>query len=158
MTQLSDYLNSLNRDDWSSRRIEDEAAKLGHRLNFTTAARYLKGNHPAKPSDAVLAAFAAVFRSDLNDLRAVAGRPPAAGRFELPAEADTLDPDERQAIVNLVRVMARNKTLGTPTGDSMSVPDDLMVDYELTRGQSTEGGLDAVNRQREERQRDARPR
>lgn len=109
MTQLSDLLNSLNRNDWSTRKIEDEATKLGHSLNFTTASRYLAGDHPAKPTAKVLAAFAAVFNVDVNRLREAAGQGRVSERFELPPEADMLDPDERRAVVNLVRVMARKK-------------------------------------------------
>lgn len=109
MTQLSDLLNELNRNEWSTRKIEDEAAKLGHSLNFTTASRYLTGDHPAKPTAKVLAAFAAVFNVDVNVLREAAGQGPVSDRFELPPEADMLDPDERRAVVNLVRVMARQK-------------------------------------------------
>lgn len=109
MTQLSDLLNELNRNEWSTRKIEDEAAKLGHSLNFTTASRYLAGDHPAKPTAKVLAAFAAVFNVNVNVLREAAGQGPVSDRFELPPEADMLDPDERRAVVNLVRVMARKK-------------------------------------------------
>ena len=109
MTQLSDLLNELNRNEWSTRKIEDEAAKLGHSLNFTTASRYLTGDHPAKPTAKVLAAFAAVFNVNVNVLREAAGQGPVSDRFELPPEADMLDPDERRAVVNLVRVMARKK-------------------------------------------------
>lgn len=109
MTELSKLLNELNRNELSTRRIEDEAAKLGHKLNFTTAARYLSGRHPKNPSATVLDAFAAVFRVDPNRLRDAAGLPPLGEPFELPPEARALDPDERQAIINLVRVMARRK-------------------------------------------------
>lgn len=181
MTALSDLLNSLNREKWSSREIENRADKAGQKVSYAAVSRYLNGNHPAKPSAQVLEAFAAVFGTDVNRLRAAAGQGPVSDRFELPPEADMLDPDERRAVVNLVRVMARRKAEDdatqasedqagthpdvqstrdrTPMSDSaVSVPDDPMVDYEITKGRSTEGGLDALNREREERgARDAHP-
>lgn len=89
-----------------------EAEKRGHKLNFATASRYLRGDHPAKPSAQVLAAFAAVFGTDVNRIREAAGQAPTADRFELPPEADMLNPDERRAVTELVRVMARQKRAG----------------------------------------------
>lgn len=112
MTALSDLLQSLNRRGLSTRQIEAEAEKRGHRLNFATASRYLRGDHPAKPSAQVLAAFAAVFGTDVNRIREAAGQAPTADRFELPPEADMLNPDERRAVTELVRVMARQKKVG----------------------------------------------
>lgn len=109
MTALSDLLNSLNREKWSSREIENRADKAGQKVSYAAVSRYLNGNHPAKPSAQVLEAFAAVFGTDVNRLRAAAGQGPVSDRFELPPEADMLDPDERRAVVNLVRVMARRK-------------------------------------------------
>ncbi|AZL13825.1 hypothetical protein CXR25_14085 [Brevibacterium aurantiacum] len=129
MTALSDLLNNLNRREFSSRQIATEAEKRGHKLNFATASRYLRGDHPAKPSAPVLAAFAAVFGTDVNKIREAAGQAVAHDRFELPAEADTLDPDERRAITELVRVMARQKKAGegnagspTPMNDAGGKP------------------------------------
>lgn len=112
MTALSELLRSLNRRDLSTRQIEAEAEKRGHRLNFATASRYLRGDHPAKPSAQVLAAFAAVFGTDVNRIREAAGQAAIADRFELPPEADMLNPDERRAVADLVRVMARQKKAG----------------------------------------------
>lgn len=120
MTALSDLLQSLNRRDLSTRQIEAEAEKRGHRLNFATASRYLRGDHPAKPSAQVLAAFAAVFGTDVNRIREAAGQAPTADRFELPPEADMLNPDERRAVTELVRVMARQKKAGD--GSEHSAP------------------------------------
>lgn len=112
MTALSDLLNELNRENWSTRQIEDRTERLGMKVSNGAVGRYLKGTHPAKPSPRVLKALAAVFRVDENRLREAANQAPTLDRFELPAEADVLDPDERQAVVNLVRVMARNRKAG----------------------------------------------
>lgn len=118
MTALSDLLNTLNHQGWSTRKISAEAENRGHKLNFATASRYLRGDHPAKPSAQVLSAFAAAFRVDVNRIREAAGQSATNDRFELPAEADTLDPDERRAITELVRVMARQKKAGEGNADS----------------------------------------
>lgn len=112
MTALSNLLNELNVNELSSRQIEAAAEKRGHKLSYATASRYLKGTHPATPSADVLEALAAVFSTDVNNLRHAAGQPSVSDRFELPPEADQLDPDERQAVVNLVRVMAGKKKAG----------------------------------------------
>lgn len=108
-TRLSRLLNELNHQELSTRQIEAAAEKAGHSLSYATASRYMKGTHPATPSAEVLRALAAVFRVDVNRLREAAGQPPEMTRFELPSEADVLSAEERQAIINLVRVMAREK-------------------------------------------------
>lgn len=123
MTALSDLLNSLNREKWSSREIENRADKAGQKVSYAAVSRYLAGNHPARPSAQVLAAFAAVFGTDVNRLREAAGQGPVSDRFELPAEADMLDPDERRAVVNLVRVMARRKAHHDHQGEAEPGPE-----------------------------------
>lgn len=119
MTALSNLLNDLNVNGLSSRQIEAAAEKRGHKLSYATASRYLKGTHPDSPSADVLEALAAVFSTDVNKLRAAIGQPYVSDRFELPPEADQLDPDERTAVVNLVRVMAGKKKAGE---DNASTP------------------------------------
>lgn len=109
MTALSDLLDSLNREQWSSREIAERAAKRGVSVSHTAIARYMAGNHPVRVSAKMLAAFAVAFGVDVNKLREAANAPDVHERFELPPEADMLNPDERQAVVNLVRVMARGK-------------------------------------------------
>lgn len=118
MTALSDLLNRLNTQEWSTREIERRSDKAGMKVSNGAIGKYLNGTHPSEPSDRVLRAFAAVFGTDVNKIRKAAGQAPTADRFELPPEADTLNPDERRAISDLVRVMARQKKAGEGNADS----------------------------------------
>lgn len=106
MSGLSDYLSALNRDRaWSARRIEQEAAKHGHQISYASASRYLNGTHPTNPSPDMLAALAAAFGVDINDLRAAAGHPGIGKPFDLGPEAARLTDAQREAIRHVVRVM-----------------------------------------------------
>lgn len=120
MTALSDLLNRLNTQEWSTREIERRSDKAGMKVSNGAIGKYLNGTHPSEPSDRVLRAFAAVFGTDVNKIRKAAGQAPTADRFELPPEADTLTSDERRAITELVRVMARQKKAGD--GDAEATP------------------------------------
>ncbi|MCD1287290.1 hypothetical protein CV023_15860 [Brevibacterium sp. CCUG 69071] len=120
MTALSDLLNRLNTQEWSTREIERRSEKAGMKVSNGAVGKYLNGTHPSEPSDRVLRAFAAVFGTDVNKIRKAAGQAPTADRFELPPEADTLSLDERRAITELVRVMARQKKAGD--GDVEATP------------------------------------
>lgn len=122
MTALSDLLNRLNVQDWSTREIERRSEKAGLKVSNGAVGKYLNGTHPSEPSDRVLRAFAAVFGTDVNKIRKAAGQAPTADRFELPPEADTLNPDERRAITELVRVMARQKRVGDGDADRAATP------------------------------------
>lgn len=123
MTALSDLLNRLNVQDWSTREIERRSEKAGLKVSNGAVGKYLNGTHPSEPSDRVLRAFAAVFGTDVNKIRKAAGQAPTADRFELPPEADTLNPDERRAITELVRVMARQKKAGDGSGNATPMND-----------------------------------
>lgn len=103
MSGLSDYLNSLNRDGWSTRRISEEAEKRGHRLSNATASRYLSGKHGA-PGQDVIEAFAAVFHVQPARVREAAGLPGLGQPFELGAEAARLTGPQREAIRTTVRL------------------------------------------------------
>lgn len=103
MSELSDYLNAHRPDGMSLRHIQKEAERRGHKLNFSTAGRYLAGDH-RKPSEEVLQAFAAVFSVDVNTLRELANLGPTGEPFELGPEAAALTGPQRDAIRHLVRV------------------------------------------------------
>ena len=103
MSELSDYLNTHRPDGMSLRHIQKEAERRGHKLNFSTAGRYLAGDH-RKPSEEVLQAFAAVFSVDVNILRELSNLGPTGEPFELGPEAAALTGPPRDAIRHLVRV------------------------------------------------------
>ncbi|HEX7349634.1 hypothetical protein [Brachybacterium sp.] len=103
MSGLSDYLNSLNRDGWSTRRISEEAEKRGHKLSNATASRYLSGKHGA-PGQDVIEAFAAVFHVQPARVRQAAGLPGLGQPFELGADAARLTGPQREAIRTTVRL------------------------------------------------------
>lgn len=105
VSELSRLLNELNRDDWSLRAIERKAADAGHKLSYSTASGYLSGKHP-RPTPEILAAFAAVFRVDVNKLREAAGMPTISGEpLDLGPESARLNTEQRAAIRHVVRVM-----------------------------------------------------
>ena len=104
MSGLSDYLQRLNKDSWSLRRISQEAERHGHQVNYTTVRKYLNGEHGA-PSAEVLAALAAAFRVDVNDMRDAASRPGVGEPFQLGAESARLTASQRDAVRHVVRVM-----------------------------------------------------
>lgn len=103
MSGLSDYLNSLNREGWSTRRISEEAEKHGHKLSNATASRYLSGKHGA-PGQEVIEAFAAVFHAPAAQVREAAGLPGLGQPFELGADAARLTGPQREAIRTTVRL------------------------------------------------------
>lgn len=108
MSELSKILNEANINNWSLRDIEKQANKHGHKLNYSTAGKYLSGRH-GEPTAEVLQAFADIFRLDVNDLRAASSLPSIGEPFILPAEAAQLTPAEREAIRNIIRVMIEEK-------------------------------------------------
>lgn len=104
MSGLSDLLQRLNTEHWSSRRIEREAAKHGHQLSNATAAKYIRGDHPDRPGADTLQAFADVFSTDVDRLRTAAGLPGLGQPFELGADAARLTGPQREAIRTTVRL------------------------------------------------------
>ena len=101
---LSDYLNSLNTDGWSLRRIAQEAERHGHQINHTTVRKYINGTH-GTPSAEALAALAAAFRVGVNDMRAAADRPSVGEPLDLGPESGRLTGPQREAVRHVVRVM-----------------------------------------------------
>lgn len=104
MSGLSDYLNSLNTDGWSLRRIAQEAERHGQQINYTTVRKYINGTH-GEPSPEALAALAAAFRVSVNDMRAAARRPSVGEPFDLGPESARLTGPQREAVRHVVRVM-----------------------------------------------------
>ena len=104
MSGLSDYVNSLNREGWSLRRISQEAEKHGHKIDHTTVRKYVNGTH-GTPSGEALAALAAAFGVDVNTLRRAARRPSVGEPLDLGPESGRLTGPQREAIRHVVRVM-----------------------------------------------------
>ncbi|MFC0673500.1 hypothetical protein [Brachybacterium hainanense] len=118
MSGLSDLLQRLNTEGWSSRRIEREAERHGYRLSNATVARYLRGAHPPMPATETLQAFADVFRVDVNRLAAAAGQPSIGEPFDLGPESARLTGPQREAVRHVVRVMLdQNEALDTGVED-----------------------------------------
>ncbi|GAA1046088.1 helix-turn-helix domain-containing protein [Rothia amarae] len=111
MTTLSETLKKNNRNGYSTNRIAQLATARGYKLSQPTVSRYLSGNHPEKPDVEVLKAFSTVLGVSVDILEKAAGVAPTYERFELPAYADKLDQSERKAVVEIVRLMAENKTV-----------------------------------------------
>lgn len=103
MTGLSDELNRLNTEGWSTRDIERIAERHGHKLHYSTVSNYMGGRH-AKPSPRVLDAFAAVFGVDVNQLRNVADLPSTGTHFDLGPDASRLTGPQRDVIRTTVRL------------------------------------------------------
>lgn len=104
MTGLSDELNRLNTEGWSTREIERVAERHGHKLHYSTVSNYMAGRH-ATPTGRVLEAFAAVFGVSVNSLRASADMPSIGEPFDLGPESARLTGAQREAVRHVVRVM-----------------------------------------------------
>lgn len=136
MSELSDYLNAHRPDGMSLRHIQKEAERRGYKLNFSTAGRYLAGDH-RKPSEEVLQAFAAVFSVDVNTLRELSNLGPTGEPFELGPEAAALTGPQRDAIRHLVRVfLDTNQHHHTTT----ETPRPQQADYALAAHEAPNQG------------------
>lgn len=128
MSGLSDLLQRLNTEGWSSRRIERETEKHGRRISYATVSRYLNGTHPQNPDSETLQAFADVFSVDVNELRTALGKPGVGEAFDLGPEASRLTGPQREAIRTTVRLfveqndaLARDAVEDGPTTSRLSV-------------------------------------
>lgn len=104
MSGLSDLLQRLNTEGWSSRRIEREAARHGHQLSNATAAKYIRGDHPSKPGADTLQALADVFSADVGQLREAAGLPGMGEPFDLGPDASRLTGSQREVLRTTARL------------------------------------------------------
>jgi transcriptional regulator with XRE-family HTH domain len=120
VSKLSELLNKANRQEWSTRDIEREAQHRGHQITHSTIAKYMNGKH-GTPTHSVLQALADVFGLDVNTLRGAASLPATGEAFLLPDEAARLTPDQRNAVLHVVRVMLD----GNP-----HYPEEPGVDYD----------------------------
>lgn len=108
MSELSDRINAKRQsvnDTRSLRRLEDDAAKLGHKINHSTISQYLKGNH-GQPTAGIVSALADLFEIPVDSLRAAAGmRTIGSEPFTLDPEASLLNEEQREAVRGVVRAM-----------------------------------------------------
>lgn len=123
MTHLSDRLNELNKNNFSTRHLAKLATDNGHPINHATVARYLNGKHPNPPRREALEALAMALGTDLANLERESGLPESRSPFELPAKAATLSDSERAAILHLIDVMVSSKQ---PQG----MPGSFTYEYE----------------------------
>lgn len=107
MSGLSDLLQRLNTEAWSSRRIERETEKHGRKISYATVSRYLNGTHPQNPDAATLQSLADAFRVDVNELRKALGRPGIGEPFELGPEASRLTEPQREAVRLVVEQLVK---------------------------------------------------
>lgn len=149
MSELSNYLSSLNKDGWSLRRIAAEAKKHGHAIDHTTVRKYINGEHGV-PSAKVLAALADAFSVDVNTLRELANLGPTGEPFELGPEAAALTGPQRDAIRHLVRVfLDTNQHHHTTTTET---PRPQQADYDLAAHEAPNQGAamrDALDAEQE---------
>ncbi|EPH17584.1 hypothetical protein HMPREF1484_00269 [Dermabacter sp. HFH0086] len=148
MSELSNYLSSLNKDGWSLRRIAAEAKKHGHAIDHTTVRKYINGEHGV-PSAKVLAALADAFSVDVNTLRELSNLGPTGEPFELGPEAAALTGPQRDAIRHLVRVfLDTNQHHHTTT----ETPRPQQADYDLAAHEAPNQGAkmrDALDAEQE---------
>lgn len=109
MTTLSEAIKKANRENFTARKISVLAEKKGHKVDNSTVAKYLRGEHPNPPKRKTLEAIAAALSVDIAVFEKAAALAESKRPFTLPAEAAALDESERRVITELVKVMVRNK-------------------------------------------------
>lgn len=104
VSRLSDELRKANTENLGVRDISRRAKDFGETLSPSNISNYLRGNHPERPPEKTLVAFAKVFDVPVSDLQEAAtftGREP----FTPDPSADRLTPPQRAVLNELIRVM-----------------------------------------------------
>lgn len=104
VSRLSDELRKANTKNLGVRDISRRAKELGETLSPSNISNYMRGNHPERPPEKTLVAFAKVFDvpvSDLEEAATFTGREP----FTPDPSADRLTPPQRAVLNELIRVM-----------------------------------------------------
>lgn len=102
MTELSDLITEANRErGLSTREIEADATKRGHKLSHSTAGKILNGTHGRVSQDSVRA-LEAVFGIHRDKISKAAGLLPIGERYEPPSESSMLTERQRLAITELI--------------------------------------------------------
>lgn len=116
MSGLSDLLQHLNTEGWSSRRIERETEKHGRKISYATVSRYLNGTHPQNPDAATLQSLADAFGANVNELRRALGRPGVGEPFDLGPDASRLTGEQRELLRTAARLFVeQNDALADST-------------------------------------------
>jgi len=110
VSKLSDYLNSHVPVDWSKARV---VRALDGKVDRATVYRYLAGQHPQRPAEVILEAFASLPGVSLTELRTIVGMPAGEEEAWLPTkEANRLNHAQRMALDAFIRatVLAQDET------------------------------------------------
>lgn len=109
MDPLTERLNDAKGDD-SIDAIAERAAKVGHDIDRTTIARYVRGGRAKNPPEPVLQALAAGLGLDVRELRRLAELPHGElGPWIPPQESARLSKAQRRAFDTLIRAIATDR-------------------------------------------------
>jgi hypothetical protein len=101
VSQLSDYLNAHIPAGWSKARVVEA---LEGKVDRATVYRYLAGQHPQRPAEAILEAFAELPGASLTELRRIVGTPVGEEEPWVPTkEANRLNHAQRMALDAFIR-------------------------------------------------------
>lgn len=101
MSKLSDYLNAHIPEGWSKVRVVE--ALVG-KVDRATVYRYMAGQHPQRPAEAILQAFAELPGVSLTELRTIVGAPAGEDEPWIPTkEANRLNHAQRLALDAFIR-------------------------------------------------------
>lgn len=121
---MSALLHDSNTENWSGRRIAQEAHRHGVEVAYTSIAKYLR-SVPQTPSESVLEAFSVALKIPMVQLREAAGIPPGELEpFVLPERANRLTLRQREVILHMVRVLLNEEESPSATTDQESGPEN----------------------------------
>lgn len=101
----------------SGRRLAEVAQQAGHDISHATLNRLRQGTYASRPTDASIRAIAYLAHVPEATAFAAGGvRPPAADRYELPAEAQRMDTRQRRALDELLRAFVASQTPAAASG------------------------------------------
>lgn len=122
VSNLSEFLANA-KGDRSIDDIAKQAASAGHRISRSVVAKYLRGEHGAKPPEATLAGLAAGLGVDVRVLRELAGRPAGEREpYDPPAVSASLTRKQRRALDQLILAMVEGDD-----DDRQSEADEMRV-------------------------------
>jgi hypothetical protein len=123
VSKLSDYLNAHVPAGWSKARVVEA---LEGKIDRATVYRYLAGQHPQRPAETILEAFATSLPGvSLTELRSIIGSPVGEETPWIPTkEANRLNHAQRMALDAFIRatVNAQDET------STVEVIEDLLAD------------------------------
>lgn len=101
----------------SGRRLAEVAQQAGHDISHATLNRLRQGTYASRPTDASIRAIAYLAQvPEATAFAAVGVRPPAADRYELPAEAQRMDTRQRRALDELLRAFVASQAPAAAPG------------------------------------------